>query len=218
MKYIFVDESGDPGKPYKTVNGQKIPTGASKFYIVTALPVTSSQLFSLEQKIIAVKHKYNFKKEIKSTMIPLPMYRDLLKIVNQLKIKIFYRCVNKETYKGTFAVKGNKKLHNIFDEYNLAKTVYFAAKESNMIDGEVIIDRADRRLLKDSFDNFDQYLLKKANTKTIRRVKFVTHASSEYVFLMQMSDLICGAVKDSLSSHNKGLKTVIDNQLLRKIW
>ncbi len=218
MKYIFVDESGDPGKPYKIVNGQKIPTGASKFYIVTALPVTSLQVFSLEQKIITIKHRYNFKKEIKSTTIPLLMYRDLLKIINQLKIKTFYRCVNKETYKGTFAVKGNKKLHNIFDEYNLVKTVYFAAKESDIVDGEVIIDRADRRLLKDSFNNFDQYLLKKVNTKTIRRVKFITHANSEYVFLMQISDLICGAIKDSLSGRNNSLKTIIKRQLLRKIW
>jgi len=44
MNYIFVDESGDPGKPYKIVDGQKVATGASKFYIVTALSVTSSEL------------------------------------------------------------------------------------------------------------------------------------------------------------------------------
>jgi len=218
MNYIFVDESGDPGKPYKIVDGQKVATGASKFYIVTALSVTSPELFLLEQEIITIKHKYKFKKEIKSTIIPLPMYRDLLGIINRLKIKTFYRCVNKETYKGTFAVDGSKHLHNIFDEYNLAKTVYFTLKEKNLVDTEVVIDRADRRLLDNSFKNFDKYLFAKVNTKTVNRVKFITHANSEYVFLMQMSDLICGAVRDSLNRDNNGLKSVINKQLLRKVW
>ena len=32
--YIFIDESGDPGKPFKTdAIGNKIPTGAVFFYI-----------------------------------------------------------------------------------------------------------------------------------------------------------------------------------------
>ena len=218
MNYVFVDESGDPGKPYKVVNGKKVATGASKFYIVTALPVTSSELFSMEQKIIVIKHRYNFKKEIKSTIIPLPMYRDLLKIVNQLKIRTFYRCVNKETYKGTFAVDGNKRLHNVFDEYNLVKTVYFAVKEKGFTDTEVIIDRAERRLLDGSFNNFDAYLSKRINTKTIKWVKFVTHVNSEYVFLMQMSDLVCGVIKDHVTGKNKSLKKSIGKGLLRKVW
>ncbi|MDZ4229050.1 MAG: DUF3800 domain-containing protein, partial [Patescibacteria group bacterium] len=110
MQYIFVDESGDPGKTYKIVDGKKVPTGASQYYIVTALPITSEELFSLEQKIIAVKHKYKFKNEIKSTIIPLTMYQDLLKALKQLNIKSYYRCINKDTYKGVFAVDGDKRL------------------------------------------------------------------------------------------------------------
>lgn len=218
MNYVFVDESGDPGKLYKMQGEKKVPTGASKYYIVTALPITSLELFTIEQKIINIKHKYKFKKEIKSTTIPLTMYKDLLGIFNSLQIKTFYRCINKETYKGTFAVKGNKKLHNIFDEYNLVKTVYFAVKEKNFTNAEVIIDRADRRLFQNKFDNFDQYLLKRVNTKTIWRVNFVTHVNSEYVFLAQMSDLVCGAIKDSLNSGSNGLKNIINRQFLRKIW
>lgn len=218
MNYIFVDESGDPGKPFKRVNGKKTPTGSSLFYIVAALPITSEELFLAEQQVIKVKHKYKFKKEIKSTIIPLPMYRDLLKVLTKLNIKTYYRCINKETYKGTFAVDGNKKLHNVFDEYNLVKTVYFAAKEKNLTNAEVIIDRAERRLLNGNFANFNKYLFKKLNTKTIQRVKFVTHANSEYVFLMQMSDLVCGVIKDSVTGKNKRLKSLIRKDLLRKIW
>ena len=218
MNYIFVDESGDPGKPFKRVNGKKTPTGSSLFYTVAALPITSEELFLAEQQVIKVKHKYKFKKEIKSTIIPLPMYRDLLKVLTKLNIKTYYRCINKETYKGTFAVDGNKKLHNVFDEYNLVKTVYFAAKEKNLTNAEVIIDRAERRLLNGNFANFNKYLFKKLNTKTIQRVKFVTHANSEYVFLMQMSDLVCGVIKDSVTGKNKRLKSLIRKDLLRKIW
>lgn len=218
MQYIFVDESGDPGKTYKIVNGEKVPTGASQYYIVTALPITSEELFSLEQKVIAIKHKYKFRSEIKSTIIPLSMYQDLLKALKQLGIKSYYRCINKDTYKGVFAVDGNKSLHNIFDEYNLVKTVYFAAKEKQFVDAEVVIDRADRRLLGGSFNNFNKYLLRRLNTKTINRIKFITHANSEYVFMMQLSDLICGVIKDSHYDKNRALKQILGRQLLRKIW
>jgi hypothetical protein len=218
MQYIFVDESGDPGKHYKLLNGKKIPTGASQYYIVAALPISSEELFLVEQKVIAIKHKYKFKKEIKSTLIPLPMYRDLLKILKDLKIKAYYRCVNKDQYKGVFAVDGNRKLHNIFDEYNLVKTVYFAAKNKDFLEAEAIIDRAERRLLDGKFDNFDKYLFKKLNTKEHHRIKFISHINSEYVFLMQISDLICGVIKDSHYDKNRDLKQILGNSLLKKIW
>ena len=218
MQFIFVDESGDPGKPYKIINSKKIPTGSSLFYIVTALPVTSEELFSIEQEVIKIKHKYKFKKEIKSTIIPLPMYEDLLKALKKFKIKTYYRCINKETYKGTFAVDGNKKLHNIFDEYNLVKTVYFTAKEKDLNNAEVVIDRAERRLLDGNFANFDKYLFKRLNTKTIKRVQFITHVNSEYVFLMQMSDLVSGVIRDNHRNKNQRLKQILGSQLLRKVW
>ena len=36
--YIFIDESGDPGKLFKTdSNREKIPTGASLYYILSAI-------------------------------------------------------------------------------------------------------------------------------------------------------------------------------------
>ncbi len=218
MNYIFVDESGDPGKPYKTVGGKRVFTGASKFYIVTALPIDSEELFSIEQKLTAIKHKYKFKKEIKSTIIPLAMYKDLLGIFNELNVKVYFRLINKETYKGKFAVDGNKKLHNVFDEYNLVKTVYFALKERGFKYSEVVIDRAERRLLNGKFDNFNRYLLQKTNTKMARTVDFVTHANSEYVYLMQMSDLVCGAIKDHFTGKNENLKKVVKRNLLRKVW
>ena len=40
--YIFIDESGDPGKPFEIGNsGEKIPTGASLFYILSAICLDS---------------------------------------------------------------------------------------------------------------------------------------------------------------------------------
>lgn len=219
MNYVFVDESGDPGKPY-IINerGEKIYTGASLFYIISALPITTNELFSFENRIIEIKQKFGYKKEIKSTEISLGLYKALLNIFNELDIKIFYRLINKETYKGTFAVKGNKKLQNVFDNYNLAKVVSFAIKERNFIDTEVVIDRTERRLFNGKFDSFNNYLMSKVNTKTIRRVKYVTHVSSEYVYLMQISDLISGAIKEWFTGKNKELKSVINRNLMRKIW
>jgi len=219
FNYIFIDESGDPGKPYKIDNkGNKVFTGASLFYILTALCIDSQKLFLLENEFLKVKNKYGFKSEVKSETIPLRLYKDLLRIINKLEIKVYYRLIDKLKYKGKFAVDGVKKLHNVFDEYNLAKLVRFAVIKEDLKDVEVVIDRAERRLLDGKFDNFNNYLMNKVNTKTIKRVNYVTHVNSEYVNAMQMSDLVSGALKDWFTKRNPELKKVINKNLLIKIW
>ena len=51
QNYIFIDESGDPGKPYKTDEaGLKVPTGASLYYILSAICLDSQKLFALEKE------------------------------------------------------------------------------------------------------------------------------------------------------------------------
>jgi hypothetical protein len=217
--YIFIDESGDPGKPYRIDDqGNKIATGSSLYYILSAICLDSCKLFALDNKITEVKHKFGYKKEIKSENISLPLYRELLDIINNLKIPIFYRLIDKTKYKGVFAVDGNRKLHNVFDEYNLKKTVLYAAKTCGFLNSELVIDRAERRLLDGKFDNFNKYLSNNINTKTIRRINYITHVSSEYVYAMQMSDLISGAIKDYFMGRNKDLQKIIDKRLLIRVW
>src|SRR3989344_2377660 len=83
--YILIDESGDPGKPFETdATGNKITTGASLFYILSATYLDSVKLFALENEIMEIRRKYGFRSEIKSTIIPLPMYMDLLAIINRV--------------------------------------------------------------------------------------------------------------------------------------
>jgi len=217
--YIFIDESGDPGKPYKIIDdGNKIPTGSSLYYILSAICLDSRNLFILDDRITGIKNKFGYKEEIKSDDISLALYKELLNIVNELKIPIFYRLIDKTKYKGVFAVDGNRKLHNVFDEYNLKKTVLFAVKKQNILDAELVIDRTDRRLLDGKFDNFNDYLFKHINTKTIRRIHHITHVNSEYVYAMQMSDIISGAIKDGFRGKDKDLKGIIDKKLLIKVW
>ena len=218
--YIFIDESGDPGKPFETdATGNKIQTGASIFYILTAIYLDSTKLFALENEIMEIRQKYGFRSEIKSTIIPLEMYKDLLGIINKIEIPIYYRLIDKTIYKGKFAVSGHTKLHNIFDDYNLSKLVLFATKKQNLMEAEVVIDRADRRMFNgDYFSSFDSYLFDRVNTKTIKRVKHITHVNSEYVNAMQLSDLASGAIKDYFTGKNNDLRKVIDKKYLCKIW
>jgi len=217
--FVFIDESGDPGKPYKISNaGEKIATGASVFYILSALPLNSQKLFLLEDEMLRVKNSFGYKREIKSNEISLPLYKKILNILNELNIKVYYRFVNKEVYKGKFAVEGNRRLHNIFDEYNLAKVVYFTIVKEKMMETDVVIDRTERRLLDGKFDNFNEYLLKKVNRKTIKRISYITHVNSEYVNAMQMADLVSGAIKNYCTGKNKDLKNVINRKLLFKIY
>ena len=83
MNYIFVDESGDPGKPFcQNKNGNKVTTGSSLFYILSAICVDSEKLFDLENKMLEVKNKYGYRNEIKSINIPLGLYKELLNIIN----------------------------------------------------------------------------------------------------------------------------------------
>ena len=90
--------------------------------------------------------------------------------------------------------------------------------KENLKEAEIVIDRAERRLLDGKFDNFNNYLMNKVNTKTIKRVSYVTHVNSEYVNAMQMSDLVSGALKDWFTKRNPELKKIINKNLLIKIW
>lgn len=229
--YIFVDESGDPGKPFKTdkngkylldKGGKKIPTGASKFYIISVLPLEAKELHILEHEILKTKVKFGFRKEIKSNIIPLTLYEALLALLKKYNIKIYYRCVNKEEYKGTFVVKNKSArnyFHNIFDTYNTVKTISRCCIEKELLNSEVVIDRADRRSRNSpyNFEDFNNYLRKKVNTKTKKRVHHIIHANSNYVLMLQFADLIGGAVRDSFTSKNQKLKKIIYKNL-RKVW
>src|SRR3989344_3595826 len=217
--YIFVDESGDPGKPFKTdKDGNQIPTGSSMFYIISAVCLDSPKLFALEQIFLEIKNEFEYKKEIKSSEISLPLHEKLLTVVNSLEIPVYYRLIDKAKYKGKFSVDGEKKLHNVFDEYSLAKIVRFAVEKCGVLENEVVIDRTDRRLLDGNFDNFNHYLMSKVNTKTIKRIKHITHVSSEYVHAMQLSDIVNGAIKDYFTGKNKDLKKVMHKKFLYKIF
>lgn len=217
--YIFVDESGDPGKPFKIdSSGNKVSTGASMFYILSAVCVNSKKLFAIENRILEIRQKYKYRSEIKSTIIPLKMYKDLLKIINEQELNICYRLIDKAKYKGKFAVNGDKKLHNIFDEYNLAKVCKIAIKKDNLLGVDVVIDRTDRRLLDGNFESFNNYLKSRVNTKTLKKVEFVTHVDSEYVNIMQLSDLVSGAIKDYFTGKNKDLKKIINRKHLYKVF
>jgi len=90
--------------------------------------------------------------------------------------------------------------------------------KENLKEAEIVIDRAERRLLDGKFDNFNNYLMNKINTKTIKRVSYVTHVNSEYVNAMQMSDLVSGALKDWFTKRNPELKKIINRNLLIKIY
>lgn len=217
--YIFIDESGDPGKPFEIdINGNKIATGSSLYYILSAICLDSKKLFALENEIMQIRNKYAFKSEIKSTIIPLEMYKDILGLINTIEIPIYWRLIDKRTYKGKFATKGHAQLHNIFDDYNLSKIVLFATKLCGNLNNEVVIDRAERRMYKGEFDTFNKYLLKRVNTKTIQRIKNITHVNSEYVNAMQLSDLVSGAIKDYFTGKNKELRRVINKKYLYKVY
>jgi len=217
--YIFIDESDDPGKPFKVDKlGEKVETGASMYYILAGICVGSGKLFLLKNRILEIRQKYTYTSEIKSTTIPLTMYADLLGIINELELVVTYRVIDKKKYKGKFSLNGNKKLHNVFDEYHFAKLCKVVVNKNKLTGVDVVVDRADRKLLNGNFESFNQYLKSKINTKTKNKIRFVTHVDSEYVEAVQLADLVCGALKDSFTGKNKDLKKIIKRKYMQKVF
>ena len=208
--YIFVDESGDPGRPYTLdASGNTVPTGASMFYIISAICVDERKLFLMQRTMTDIKARFGYTKEIKSTDISLSLYKELLAIITDLDISVYYRLIDKTQYRGKFQVDGIPQLHNVFDEYNVAKTVAFAVVESDLADVDVVIDRTDRRLFNGTFDAFNEYLVKKVEKYSgvdhVRTIRNITHVDSVYVYAMQISDIIGGAIRDNFTGKNKTL-------------
>lgn len=221
--YIFVDESGDPGEPFAfDEQGNKVPTGTTPFYILSALCLSEKSLFSLEHRMMELKQESGYKKEIKSNEISLGLYNKILNVLNELGVKTYYRLIDKRTYTGVFKVAGKPELHNVFDEFNLVKTVAYAIQHGNLDAVEVVIDRTDRRLFDGKFDSFDNYLVRKVKkqlrdkNKDRNRISHITHVNSVYVNAMQMSDLIGGAIRDSFTKKNENLiKTIRPENLIK---
>ena len=212
--YIFVDEAGDPGPLFTidSVTSAKELTGASTFYIITALCIDAKKLHLLEHRIMEIKNSFGYKKEIKSNEISLPLYRSLLSIVNELDIKTYYRLIDKSVYQGAFKVDGKPTLHNVFDEFNVVRAVAYAIRDGDLMNVEVVIDRTDRRLLDGKFDSFNAYLEKKVSKHCngdMYRVSHITHVNSEYVNAMQMSDIISGALRDNFTKKNSELMKIL---------
>jgi hypothetical protein len=227
--YIFVDESGDPGEPFKTdknnkcildSKGNKIKTGASDYYIVSALLVDTKQLHKLEHDILETKNKFGYRDEIKSNTIPLNLYKALLGLLGKDCLEPYYRCVDKKQYKGIFTTKDKncpRYFHNVFDTYITAKVITRCCLDNQLINCEVVIDRADRRskISPYNFDDFNNYLRSKVNTTNKKKINHITHADSEYVPLLQYADLISGAIKDSFTRKNPDLKKIISKNLIQ---
>ena len=221
--FIFVDESGDPGEPFVfDADGNKVPTGTTPFYILSALCLSEKTLFLMEHRMMELKAEAGYKKEIKSNEISLTLYKKLLNVLNEFDIKTYYRLIDKNTYPGVFRVDSKPELHNVFDEYNLVKTVAYAIQHCDLDSVEVVIDRTDRRLLDGKFDSFDNYLVKKVKKqlhdkdKDRNRISHITHVNSIYVNAMQISDLIGGAIRDDFTKKNEELlKEIAPANLIR---
>jgi len=121
--------------------------------------------------------------------------------------------VDKRTYKGQFKVDGIPKLHNVFDEYNVARVVAYAIVEHQLKNVDIVIDRTDRRRFDGKFDSFDTYLRNKIKKyigkEKITNIRNITHVDSKYVNIMQMSDIIGGAIRDKFTGHNSELIKII---------
>lgn len=132
--YIFIDESGDPGQPFiKVETGNKVPTGASMFYILSAVCLSTDKLFELENDLTEIRAKYGFRSELKSTIVPLTLYKDVLALINELEIPIYYRLTERRVENITHVSSEYVNAMQLSDLINGAIKDYHTGKNKNLI-------------------------------------------------------------------------------------
>lgn len=173
----------------------------------------------LAQDIVEIKAKYNFEGEVKSTTVPTNLYQDILSLIAAHGLTVYYRCIDKERYAGVFGGSHSAyDIGNLFDSYNTVKVVLRSLLREKIENCEVVLDRAERRAINGTnFDGFNDYLKDKINNDGIKVVHHVSHIDSQYVPMLQLADLVSGAIKDTFTQRDVSLKKIIKKNLWR-VW
>jgi len=171
--FHFIDESGDPGHYSR---GKK---GSTWYYILGDLVVSPDQIRGLRQKLGSVRYLFDYDAELKSHKASPRLQEKLLGILQESGCRLFIKFVDKRKRE-----VGNQQ--QFLEEVYLSLLRKACKGEAN----EIVIDQTDKILA----INLRGYLLEKLR----RKVNYVTLVNSEYVDMLQISDLVTGAFKDFL--------------------
>jgi len=194
---VFIDESGD--------TGLKIDEGATKYFgIFMVVFGDNDEALSCEQRINLLRRELrlseNFEFHFHRTSIRIR--EAFLKAVLPYQFFYYGIVINKKRLFG----EGFKNKESF---YKYSCNLLFENAKEKLENATVVIDESGRELFKYELAS---YLRKKLNTKDgIKRIKKVKMQNSKNNNLLQLADMIAGAINRSLDGAKK------DNDYFRKI-
>jgi len=175
LRYLYLDESGDPGDPVK----------GSRYLVIVALHVKDSA--SLERIIKRMRrHKYRKQlrkaREIKANKTKKEIILHMLKELNGVpEARVFVVVLEKRKVYSEYLKSNKHRLYN-YVAGKLAESIVL--KE---VDLEIRIDRSKGRILQ---DDFNQYFCRKLESCSGNAHRTVFHSYSESWPGLQFADVL----------------------------
>jgi hypothetical protein len=185
--YIFIDESGDPGKLVDDASN-------SRCYSELALQVSNLNINTLYEHLINWRYVKRISREVKS----LPNGVDKKRFIEPIAIMqesgvIKCSCiyVDKTNYKGPYLnnaqpLKFRNYIHRNLLEHHFSK--YPSITDENI---ELVFDRFE--MSKEEIQNMENYLTKNWN---LPNFKYITHVDSIYCEILQLTSQLVNMIKD----------------------
>jgi len=180
-KFIFIDESGDPGF------GNKSPT---THFILSMLIFDSNEDMIIASRTLQnFKSTLNFKTEFKFTKSYKNLREKFFETIRVLNFRVKIVCVDKSKIKSEIFIKKPQEFYNFY----LKELIKNTKDLNNLI---IIIDGEAKRLLALELKAY----LRKDNNINIKQLKF---QCSKKEILLQMADMIASGIGYSFNRRDK---------------
>ena len=201
---VFVDESGDAG--------MKLDKGSSVFFVVTAVLFEElDEAQRCDDSFADLRRQLGFpeSKEFRFHDVREPTRTAFLSHVKQFDFKYLSVVLNKRKLSG----------HGLqFKESVIKETtrLVFENLKPNLTNATVIVDGSGDKAFRQSFAND---LKREVNTPEQRHVKKVKLVDSETNNLVQLADMVCGAVWHSIKHGDNSYRQLIAaRELSVEVW
>jgi hypothetical protein len=202
---VFIDDSGDPGF--------KLEKGSTRYFVVLLLIFDDeTDAEKATAKIKALKQTLNFSEneEFKFHKSSRDVRVEFLRAINDCKFKVHALIIDKTLIQS----EGFKSSKTSFYSHAI-QTALERAKES-IFEADIWIDGGGGRIFK---RNFTTYLRQRLNTQGWKIVESCRIVDSRGNTLIQMADMIAGAIRrshDSSKNDHALYKSIIKKHIVRE--
>jgi len=203
---VFIDDSGDPGF--------KVDKGATSHFVIACV-IFEDSLVAEETAVAIKKYRRNLgfsdRTEFKFTRSRNVIKKGFLKVVSKFNFKIRAIVVDKSVINSEELQTSHDSFYNYF-----TKQLLFHSKGA-LHNARIRLDGHGNKLFK---RNLSTYLRKELNGKNKKIMKNMRLVDSKKDVLIQMADMIAGAIRrsyDTRKTENKNYRKII-NKKIEDCW